>query len=136
MKKIYLDTNIFIEILLDRDIENISIEKITPYLESSKVYMSVLSVHITYYILKIKNNTVMNKRALDFIDTINLIPLSNIIVGISLRTFSKDLEDTLQYYSALDQNCDYILTRNTKDFNKLKKQIPSDIQIVDTLSNV
>lgn len=136
MKKIYLDTNIFIDILLDRDMENISIEKITPYLESSKVYMSVLSVHITYYILKIKNNTSIHTRALDFINTINLIPLSNIIVGISLNTFSKDFEDTLQYFSALDQNCDYILTRDIKDFNKLNKQIPSDIQIVDTLNGV
>jgi predicted nucleic acid-binding protein len=136
MRKIFLDTNIFIDILLDSDIEHISIEKITPYLESSKVYMSTLSVHITYYILKIKPNTKMNRKAVDLINVITLVPLSKVIVNKALDTFKKDFEDTLQYFSALDSDCDYILTRDTKDFRKICKHTPSDIQILDTLENL
>lgn len=136
MKKIFLDTNILIDILLDRDLEHISIEKIAPYLKDSKAFLSTLSVHITFYILKIKANSIMHRRAVDLINTMNLIPLSNIIVGISLNTYLNDFEDTLQYFSALDQNCDYILTRDTKDFEKIKKVIPSNIQIIDTLKGI
>lgn len=79
MKKIYLDTNILIDILLDRDLEHISINKIAPFLKQSKVYMSSLSVHITYYILKIKANSLMHRKAMPLISSINLVPLSKLI---------------------------------------------------------
>ena len=136
MKKVYLDTNILINILLDRDLEHISINKITPFLKQSQVYMSTLSVHITYYILKIKPNTSMHRRSMALINRINLVPLSQEIINQSLNNFSIDFEDTLQYYSALDQNCDYILTRDKRDFNKIKELIPSKIEIIDTLNKV
>ena len=136
MKKVYLDTNILIDILLDRDLEYISINKIAPFLKQSQVYMSTLSVHITYYILKIKPNTSMHKRSMALINRINLVPLSQEIINQSLKNFSIDFEDTLQYYSALDQNCDYILTRDKRDFNKIKELIPSKIEIIDTLNTV
>ncbi len=136
MKKVFLDTNILIDILLDRDLDGISIKKIAPYLKDSKVFLSTLSVHITFYILKIKPNSIMHKSAVDLINTMNLVLLSNIIVGISMKSYLNDFEDTLQYYSALDQNCDYILTRDIKDFEKIKKTIPSNIQIIDTLNDV
>jgi len=136
MKKVYLDTNILIDILLDRDLEHISINKITPFLKQSQVYMSTLSVHITYYILKIKPNTSMHRRSMALINRINLVPLSQEIINQSLNNFSIDFEDTLQYYSALDQNCDYILTRDKRDFNKIKELIPSKIEIIDTLNTV
>lgn len=136
MKKIYLDTNILIDILLDRDLEHISVNKIAPFLKQSKVYMSSLSVHIAYYILKIKANSSMHRKAMPLISSINLVPLSKLIIDHALNNFSIDFEDTLQYYSALDQNCDYILTRNKKDFNAIKKLIPSKIEIIDTLNTV
>ncbi len=136
MKKVYLDTNILIDILLDRDLEHISINKITPFLKQSQVYMSTLSVHITYYILKIKPNTSMHRRSMALINRINLVPLSQEIINQSLNNFSIDFEDTLQYYSALDQNCDYILTRDKKNFKKIKELIPSKIEIIDTLNKV
>ena len=136
MKKVYLDTNILIDILLDRDLEHISINKITPFLKQSQVYMSTLSVHITYYILKIKPDTSMHKKSMALINRINLIPLSKEIINQSLNNFSIDFEDTLQYYSALDQNCDYILTRDKKNFKKIKELIPSKIEIIDTLNKV
>ena len=136
MKKVYLDTNILIDILLDRDLEHISINKITPFLKQSQVYMSTLSVHITYYILKIKPNTSMHRRSMALINRINLVPLSKEIINQSLNNFSIDFEDTLQYYSALDQNCDYILTRDKKNFNKIKELIPSKIEIIDTLNTI
>lgn len=98
--------------------------------------MSSLSVHIAYYVLKIKANSLMHGKAMPLINSINLIPLTKLIIDNALNNFSIDFEDALQYYSALEQNCDYILTRDKKDFNKIKKLIPSKIEIVDTLNTV
>ncbi len=136
MKKIFLDTNIFIDIIADRDLDNISISKLSPYLEKSKIYMSALSIHITYYSLKIKSNSREHEEIKNFLNILNIVPLTDKIIDKSINTFSKDFEDTLQYYSALDSDCNYILTRDIKDFIKIKKDIPSNIQILDTLEKI
>lgn len=133
MKRLYLDTNIFIDILIDRDLDNLSLKMLTPYLEHSQVYMSVLSVHITYYSLRIKPNSPEHKMIKKILSLINLIPLDIPIMQESLDCFKTDFEDTLQYFSALSEECDYILTKDTKDFTKIKSTSPSNIQIIKNL---
>lgn len=136
MKKIYLDTNIFIDILADRDLKTVSLDELKPLLEKSLVYMSTLSVHITYYILKIKAGSPSDKRTKNLINIINLTPLDIPIVENSLNSYKTDFEDTLQYYSALSEGCNHILTRNIKDFENIKKAIPANIEIIDTLKDL
>lgn len=135
MKTVYLDTNIFIDILTDRELSSISIEEIKPFLEESLVFMSTLSVHIAYYILKIKPNSKTDRKVKDLLSIINLVALDEVIVSNALKSFVRDFEDTLQYHSALLEDCDFILTRDTKDFNKIRDAIPSDIEIIDTLED-
>lgn len=136
MKKIYIDTNIFFDIILDRDLKNISVKKLEQYLEKSNIYMSALSIHIIYYALKIKPNTQAHNKIKELIKLINIVPLTTPITMGSIEKFTVDFEDTLQYYSALDSNCDYILTRDKKDFPKIKKKIPSKIKVISSLRNI
>lgn len=133
MKRLYLDTNLFIDILIDRDLDNLSLKMLTPYLEHSQVYMSVLSIHITYYSLRVKPNSSEDKMIKKILSLINLIPLDIPIMQESLDSFKTDFEDTLQYFSALSKECDYILTKDTKDFTKIKSTSPSNIQIIKNL---
>jgi hypothetical protein len=52
-----------------------------------------------------------------------VISLDDKIIGLSLNDSDfKDYEDALQYYSALENGDDMIITRNLKDF--LKSKIP------------
>jgi predicted nucleic acid-binding protein len=136
MRKIYIDTNIFFDIVIDRDLENISIKKLQQYLKESTVYMSALSVHIIYYALKIKPKTQAHERIKELIKIINIVPLSSTITTQAISNFLVDFEDTLQYYSALYSNCDYILTRDRKDFVKIQKSVPSKIKIVTSLRGI
>jgi predicted nucleic acid-binding protein len=136
MKKLYLDTNIFVDILIDRDLENLSLEMILPYLEKSQVYMSVLSVHITYYSLRVKADSPEHKSINELLTLINLIPLNISILQESIKNYKTDFEDTLQYYSALYEECDYIVTKDLKDFTKIKKTSPSRIKIVKNLKKL
>jgi len=135
MKKIFLDTNIFIDFLTNRSEKTVGFDKILPYMNRSQIYLSALSIHIIYYTLKIKKGTKTHRKIQEYIQLINLIPLNQDIVSLSIQNFTKDFEDTLQYYSALSENCNYILTRDTKDFKKIKESINSDIEIIDTLKD-
>ena len=134
MKKIYLDTNIFIDILLDRDLSKISFNILGKALEESELFMSTLSIHISYYICKIKINSEVDTKVKELVNVLNLVPLNENIVNQSLYSFVTDFEDTLQYYSALSTDCDYILTRDKRDFDNIKKEIPSKIEIIDSLN--
>lgn len=136
MKKIYIDTNIFFDIIIDRDLENISMKKFKQYLESSDIYMSALSIHIIYYALKIKPESEEHQKIKELIKIINIVPLTNVIITKAIDNFNIDFEDTIQYYSALEANCDYILTRDYKDLRKIKKNIPSKLEIIANLKRV
>ena len=136
MKKIFLDTNIFIDLLTDREIKKIDIEKLEQYLHKSLVYISVLSVHIAYYVLKIKPNSTTHEKVQKLISLMNLVSLSEITTVLTLKTFNKDFEDTLQYYSAIESGCEKILTRDIKDYNSIKRNIPSNIHIVSSLEEI
>ena len=136
MRKIFLDTNILIDILTERDSRTVSLKEVLPYIQYSRIYLSALSIHIAFYTLKIKSESSIHRKILEITKYINIVGLSDEITKNSLQNFSIDFEDTLQYYSAIDQKCDYILTRDTKDFDKLKKKMPSNIQIIDTLNSI
>ncbi len=42
------------------------------------------------------------------------------VIDLSLDSDFRDFEDAIQYYIALENNLDIILTRNLKDFKKSK----------------
>jgi predicted nucleic acid-binding protein len=135
VRKFFLDTNILIDFLTNRPEKTVNLQEILPYMNKSQIYLSSLSIHIVFYILKIKKGSEVHSKIEEYIELINLTPLDLDIVSLGVQNFTTDFEDTLQYYSAISAGCDYILTRDTKDFNKIKKAIPSDIEIIDTLKD-
>lgn len=131
MKRYFLDVNILIDYFLDRQIKDSGVKKLLKEVDINDIYVSGLSVHIVFYVLKIKFNTQMFLDVKSFLDKVNIIPLTETVANDAMNLEFKDFEDTLQYFSAI-KDCDYILTRDKKDFENIKKLAPSNIQIVDT----
>jgi len=136
MKKIFLDTNIFIDLLLHRKLDVSNADQLADIVPLSNVYMSTLSVHITFHFVKIKHSSKLLTETEKFLSSINLTPFSENIVINAMRSKYSDFEDTLQYLMAINADCNYILTRNKKDFEKIKKVIPSKIKIVTNISQI
>jgi len=134
MSKIFLDANVFIDLLTSRNKEGIEYKRSLNLIDSSNIYLSVLSIHIAYYILKIKPKSKLSVDIKNFCKVINMIPLSEDTLSQSMDLGYKDFEDTLQYISAIDSGCNLFLTRDKKDFNNLKKVCPNKIKIVSSLS--
>lgn len=118
MKKIFIDTNVIIDVLMQRD----------GYLSSARVlamakknntslFVSVLTMANLAYILRksLRGNdfyTEMKKLSclLNVADTTN----DHFLSALDLQ--AKDFEDALQYYCAASNECETIVTRNKKDF--------------------
>ena len=136
MNKIFLDANILIDILKLRNKEGIEYKEAIKLLNSSNIYMSVLSIHIAYYVLKIKPKSKLSNGINDFCNAINILPLSKDITSQAMVIGYKDFEDTLQYITAIDSGCDFFFTRDMKDFSNLKKILSNKIKIISSLSEL
>ncbi len=123
MKKVFIDTNIILDLLAKRK-EFVDCKKIFSLADNNEIelFISTLSIANSHYILydmmKIKNaKEIIGK----FKVLVNTVSLTDKITELALNdsTF-KDFEDGIQYYSAVESKCDIIITRNTKDFKNSK----------------
>lgn len=136
MKKIFLDANIIIDIIEGRQLEESGADKLIRRFPNAKIFVSALSVHITFHILHIKAGSKTHKKILEFLTFVEITPLTDSIISLAYKSKYSDYENTLQYLMALHANCDYILTRDRKDFENVKKIIPSKIKIVTNISQI
>lgn len=130
MNTYFLDANIVIDLLLERQVEESGVFKLIVDIDQKNIYVSALTVHIVFYVLRLKVNTELFIKAKNFFSEVKIIPLTEEIIRKSMDIEFKDFEDTLQYFSAV-KNCDYILTRDKKDFEKIQRLSPSPLKIVN-----
>lgn len=119
VERIFLDTNIVLDLLVKRAPFFDSIAKIATLAEQEKftLVVSALSYSTANYVLgKYENHDVAmsNLRKFKIISTIS--SLSEPVVEKALNSDFKDFEDALQYFCALQSKCDVLLTRDAKGF--------------------
>ena len=118
--KVFLDTNILLDVLVERDNKEFT-ENATMILGlgSNRIldlYMSVLSVTIIAYVLR--NMTAVKKKGIikDLVSIVKVLPSLPEHVENMLECQMNDIEDAMQVQSAKEGQCDVIVTRNTTDF--------------------
>ncbi|HLR38354.1 MAG TPA: PIN domain-containing protein [Chitinophagaceae bacterium] len=127
MRKLFIDTNIIIDLLGDRRPHSKFAASIFNKAELGeiKLYVSSLSFATTHYILK-KNIGDKKLRTVLYtlLDYLNIIPIDSHILKRGLKSSYKDFEDGLQIIAASSVNeIDAIITRNIKDFKE--SEIPA-----------
>ncbi len=119
MDRLFLDTNIVIDFLGERENFYEAAAKILTLADKKKikVFTSPTSIANTYYLLAKYENA---KTALDKIRKFkvlcNISVMNEEVVERAINSNFKDFEDTMQYFSAIAENCDLIVTRNESDF--------------------
>ncbi|MDO5510768.1 MAG: hypothetical protein Q4F57_08730 [Weeksellaceae bacterium] len=56
---------------------------------------------------------------------VEVLPIDNKILKLSLASDFSDFEDAIQYYSAIENGMDVIITRNKKDFKSINLPVLS-----------
>ena len=65
---------------------------------------------------------------------VNILPLDDKIIGLALNDDSfSDFEDGLQYFTAIENNQDIIITRNLKDFKASKLPVMTARQFIESM---
>jgi predicted nucleic acid-binding protein len=119
MKNLLIDTNIVLDLLARRDPFYEYAAKLFTLADRKKINLFVSSITIlnTSFILsKEKSETESREIIRKFRLLVGVLPCTDKIIDLGLNSKFKDFEDSIQYFSALENNSDYIITRNIKDF--------------------
>ena len=137
MKKLFIDTNIVIDLLSRREPYYKESAELFSLADRKKVEISISSLTIanTSYVLlrQLKTNKVKEVlRKLRLV--VNVLPLDNKIIGLALNdeTFT-DFEDGLQYFTAIEHEQEMIITRNLKDYKSSQIPVMTALQFLKTL---
>lgn len=122
MKNIFLDTNVVIDFLADREPFSQLAARVFNYSVEGKVklFISAVSYNNIYYIIRQSLTNIATIKLLDELSELaEITDISKAIIKKSLKTDFKDFEDAIQYNCALTiPKLDAIVTRDTKDFKK------------------
>jgi len=137
MKKLLIDTNIVIDLLSRREPFYDEVATLFSLADKKQVELTVSSLTIanTSYVLLRQMDTNKAKSILRKLRLIvNILPLDDKIVGLALNDESfPDFEDGLQYYTAIENGQDLIITRNLKDFKNSRLPVMTAKQFIETI---
>jgi len=120
MKKVFVDTNILVDLLADRKPFSKFAIELFDLAEKNKVnlFTSSHSYATTHYLLKkYMSEADLRSILISLLDFIELVSIDVSIIKRSLLSKHKDFEDAIQIFAAnAVDNLDFIVTRNLKDF--------------------
>ncbi len=138
MKKIFVDTNIIVDLIADRkpfskfaiDIFSKSEEK------KIELYTSSHSIATTHYLLKkYMEEKELRNVLYNLLEFIQVIQVDADSIKKGLKSKHKDFEDALQMLCAYSiENMDCIVTRNIKDFRDCDILVLSPDELVNKLN--
>ena len=120
MNKLLVDTNVVLDLLAKREPFDVESRQIFSMADMNEVELVVSSLSLVnaHYIL---NDVMKVKESRSIIGKFKVLvssyDLNDKIVELALNDYNfKDFEDGIQYYTALESQCELIITRNLKDF--------------------
>lgn len=119
MQKLFLDTNIILDFLGERENFYEPAAKLMTLADKKQIEIFTTTTSITnaFYILsKFEGQKTTWEKVRKFKLICGISVTDDEVVEKALNSDFKDLEDALQYFSAVATNCEILITRNEKDF--------------------
>jgi len=124
MKRILIDTNIVIDLLSKRKEFYDDAATLFSLADKKELKLTISSLtfaNTNYILTKLKSAKEAREILRKFKVLVELLSLDDKITELALSDESfPDFEDGLQYYSAIENEIDIIITRNKKDFKNSK----------------
>ena len=119
--RLFLDTNVVLDLLGEREPFYNSAAKITTLADKGEIdlVISALTYSTVYYLLsRFEDRELVKEKIRKFKVIAETSDLTDRIVDKGLASKFSDFEDSLQYYCAIKMDCKILITRNAKDFKE------------------
>ena len=119
MSRIFLDTNVILDLLGERVPFYNSIAKVATLADQKKLAIIVSPLSFTtidYVLNKYESSKSVLNKLRKFKIICEVCEVNEETIDKALNSNFKDFEDAVQYFTAIQSNCSIIITRNGKDF--------------------
>ena len=123
MENIFVDTNIIIDLLAKRDLFYKDAQALFTLSDKKEIQLCISSLSFAnayYSIVKHHKDIDAKKYLAKFKVLVKVLPLEDKAIELALASNFNDFEVGLQYFIAMDNESDIIITRNKKDFKNAK----------------
>lgn len=121
MTKVFVDTDVCIDLLSGREPYNNTAEILFSMADNRKIkiYVSSLSFSNIDYVLRSQYSTTHSRQVIAKLKTlVHVLAVDSKTIDLAIASDFNDFEDAIQYACAIENNLTTIITRNTKDFKK------------------
>ncbi len=122
MSKLLVDTNVVLDLLAKREPFYDSTAKLFSLADKKKVTLSISSLtfaNTNYVLTRLKTADKSREILRRFRVLVKVLSLDDKVIDLSLNDLNfRDFEDGLQYYSALENGQEMIITRDLSDFKE------------------
>jgi len=126
MSRIFVDTDICLDLLSGRKPFNAIAEQLFTLADRGKINVCVSSLSFANidYILQSQYKKDDSRKILSKFKTlVSVLAVDDKIIDLALTSGFTDFEDAIQYNTAIENNIKILLTRNLKDYKKAIIQI-------------
>ncbi len=134
---VFLDTNVLIDLFDPLRPEHINAKKLFSQIETHQCrgYVSESVLSVTVYILgKQYSSAEIRVILTELLSLIEILPCDNKIFLDGLKLPGNDIEDAVLYQLSFENNLDYFITENKKDFKKFMQPFLPVISIREFLN--
>lgn len=118
-KRVFIDTNIMLDLLGEREPFYNSAAQIATLSDQKRVQLIVSPISfatVSYFLSKYYDLSIAKDKLRKFKVICEVSKIDETIVEKGLNSDFDDIEDALQYFCAIDSGCEIIISRNAKDF--------------------
>ena len=119
-KRIFVDTNILLDVLLEREGYYYDALKIWANAENGNVEACIAAIslnNIHYVMRKLKSETTAMIAVKILLRIFKVIPVDADILGLAVDFHDKDFEDDIQLQYAIKAKCSQLFTRNPNHYD-------------------
>lgn len=119
-KRIFLDTNVILDYLLEREPFYYDALKLWAACEEGTVegYVSALTVNNVHYIAhRLKSEMTAMIAVRGILSVFNVVPLDKELMKLAADFHDRDYEDDIQLQSAIRSGCTHLFTRDPTHFH-------------------
>jgi len=122
MSNLLVDTNVVLDLLAKREPFYDSAAKLFSLADKKKITLSISTLtfaNTNYVLTRLKTADKAREILRRFRVLVKVLSLDDKVIDLALNDQSfKDFEDGLQYYSAIENGLDMIITRDLSDFRE------------------
>jgi predicted nucleic acid-binding protein len=120
-KHLFIDSDIFLDILLEREPHYRFGQSLLNKGKNKEIEVgtsALIIANIYYIIVKVLGKSEAKDKVKKLLNILTVFPLDIDCINLAINSNFNAIEDAMQHFIAMKNQCDVIITKNLKDYKK------------------